>query len=455
VHADFGRSPPSRTSTRPSEQPQWQPANSSKPQSPREEPEPLLQLLTASHPWVGNTINGSLTAYETTKYYSPAFVRSSAEFVERNIGSPLSNTVGSISRRTGVEAGVRRYLGQRRPSDQEVRADAKRRRVKDPSPEPKDVEMGLQSPPPSASITSPRVFDYRSRAGSQASFDSLPAYDDNRSPKYEERAPLQLKERPQSQGQYSNDWRSQLLITTSGLGAALSESSLRSLKFCLSVLRHASTHVATIANALKSLLEDASLHHHQSDTDAANGVAVNGAHPRRQLTPEAQHSSQRLAARIKELAAAILQTVQSVVNAVNTYTGSALPENAAALVRRQILSIPHRMRAAESAASGPSDAAHTPTPNGHPDAAAPTDADDDALRAGRKWLDFATQSLDMIEQVTLIVGGTISSAERWLDTMGRKREGGDAPAGLLAGEKEGEAMNGVVNGAVDGMDEKR
>ena len=355
--------------------------------------------------------------------------------MERNIGSPLSNTVGSISRRTGVEAGVRRYLGQRRPSDQEVRADTKRRRVKDPSPEPKDVEMGLQSPPPSATIASPHVFNYRSRAGSQASFDSLPAYDDNRSPKYEESAVLQTKERPHSQQQYSNDWRSQLLITTSGLGAALSESSLRSLKFCLSVLRHASTHVATIANALKSLLDDASAAPPAHDAAAANRPST-----RRHLTPEAAHSSALLAARIKALAAAILQTVQAVVSAVNSHTGAALPANAAALVRRQILSIPHRMRAAESAAA---DA----------DAGAEGEGEDaDPLRAGRKWLDFATQSLDMIEQVTLVVGGTISSAERWLESMGRKREEGAAEA-----EKDGEAMSGVVNGdgAVDGIPEKR
>src|SRR5215469_14756472 len=117
VVLDFTRSPSSRAVAPPVQQNQWRQTTS--PQSPQDEPEPLLSLLTASHPWVGNTINGSLSAYETTKYYSPAFVRSSAEFVERAIGSPLSNTVGSISRRTGVEAGVRRYLGQRRSSDTE------------------------------------------------------------------------------------------------------------------------------------------------------------------------------------------------------------------------------------------------------------------------------------------------------------------------------------------------
>lgn len=426
---DFTRSPPSRTNTVPSDQRQRRQTSSS--QSPKEDQEPLLKLLTASHPWVGNTINGSLTAYETTKYYSPAFVRSGAEFVERNIGSPLSNTVGSISRRTGVEAGVRRYLGQRRPSDQEGRADNKRRRVKDPSPEPKDVEMGLQSPPPSASIASPRVYDYRSRAGSQASFESLPAYDENRSPTYEESAPLLTQERPQSQRSYSNNWRSQLLITTSGLGAALSESSLKSLRYCLSILRSAFDHVATIANALKSLLDD----YEHSQHNQTNGVTTNGVDPH--LTPEQQHNSNVLAERVKTLGADIMKTVQSVVNAVNTYTGSALPENAAALVRRQLLSIPHRMRAAETNASTVT--SPTEANSGH------SNADSSTIRSGRKWLDFATQSLDMIEQVNLVVSGTIQSAERWLESMGRKTEGSETP------RPQEKLTNGLhVNGVGEG-----
>lgn len=271
------------------------------------------------------------------------------------------------------------------------------------------MELGLQSPPPSTSIASPRVYDYRSRAGSQASFESLPAYDENRSPTYEERAPLLTQERPESQRSNSNNWRSQLLITTSGLGAALSESSLKSLRYCLSILRSAFDHVATVANALKSLLDDYENSQQQNQT---NGVTTNGAGLH--LTPEQQHNSNVLAERIQSLGADIMKTVQSVVNAVNTYTGSALPENAAALVRRQLLSIPHRMRTAETNASTVT--SPTEANSGH------LNADNLAIRSGRKWLDFATQSLDMIEQVNLVVSGTIRSAERWLESMGRKKE---------------------------------
>jgi hypothetical protein len=116
----------------------------------------------SSHPWLGGAINGSLSAYDATKHYSPRFIRSGAEFVERNIGSPVANTVGSVSRRTGVESRVRRYLGDRRPSDLDTNDNAqKRRRVADPSTEDMDIEKGLRSP---------STMEPRSRAESQASF---------------------------------------------------------------------------------------------------------------------------------------------------------------------------------------------------------------------------------------------------------------------------------------------
>ena len=43
-----------------------------------------------------------MSAYTTSKSYSPRF-KSSAEFIERNIGSPVASTVGTGGRKTGVE----------------------------------------------------------------------------------------------------------------------------------------------------------------------------------------------------------------------------------------------------------------------------------------------------------------------------------------------------------------
>ena len=96
--------------------------------------EPLLSLLTTSHPLIGSTINTSLSAYSASKNYSPRF-KSSAEYVERRF-TPVVNTVGSVGRITGVEGGVRWFLGGRRPShhspsdpENGVEASHKRRKV--------------------------------------------------------------------------------------------------------------------------------------------------------------------------------------------------------------------------------------------------------------------------------------------------------------------------------------
>lgn len=155
-------SPPGRSATLPP----------SSDQSSSQEREPLLSLVTSRHPWIGNTINGSLSAYSTTKTYSPRFVQSSADFLERN----FANTVGTVGRRTGVENSIRRYLGE---GANEVESGSHKRRRTDN--DMMDIEQGLQTPPVRAA---------RTRGDSDISSvreETLPPYDTERSPEYEER----------------------------------------------------------------------------------------------------------------------------------------------------------------------------------------------------------------------------------------------------------------------------
>ncbi|KAF1981400.1 Opi1-domain-containing protein, partial [Aulographum hederae CBS 113979] len=349
-----------------------------------EDREPILQLVTTNHPWIGGTINGSLSAYNTTKHYSPGFIRSGAEFVERNIG-PMANSIGTGLTYVGVEGRVRRYLGDRRPSESDGNmAGHKRRREPTPPGEETDLEKGLQSP------------RERMRAASQSSFaESLPAYDENRSPQYEERGALATTERPRS----SHGWSTQIMITTSGLGVALHDSSLRSLKYTLRVLEEASTRIGNIMRALKMLLED------YERTIAPNQQQNGGSsstHPQEShLSPEQERASRTIAERIQTLGHDIWQTLRSLVDSVSKYTGGALPENAGQLVRRQLMSLPHRwLNASQSASSQP--------------------AASEATKGANRMLAFGKESLEMVEQVTLIVSGTIKSAEQWLDSMGRR-----------------------------------
>src|SRR3982074_14587 len=85
-------------------------------QSEQPQPEPLLSLLTSTHPLISSAINGSMSAYTTSKSYSSRF-KYGAEFIERNIGTPVASTVGSVSRKTGVEGGLRWALQRRETND--------------------------------------------------------------------------------------------------------------------------------------------------------------------------------------------------------------------------------------------------------------------------------------------------------------------------------------------------
>jgi len=377
--------------------------------------EPMLQLITTSHPWIGGTINGSMSVYNASKNYSPSFIRSSVEFAERNIGSPMVNTVGAGLNLVGVESRVRRYLGDRRLSDSDHdRKGRKRRRANTPPEGEADLEKGMPSP---------KLPLERARAGSQSSYaESLPAYDDKRSPAYEERGALVTSERPHDQQQRPrspHSWSTHIMITTSGLGVALHDQSLRSLKFTLTVLRDASTRIGDIMQALRMLLEDyeRTVGPSQTESNAANGQ-------QQPLTPQQEEASRRIADRIKQLGQDIWQTLRAVVESVSRYTGGALPENAGALVRRQLMSLPHRWLSA-----GQTSAQRSST-------------NSEANRSANRFLAFGKESLEMVAQVSMIVSGTISSAEQWLETMGRRNQqavGSAGPSGEDADVKMVEA----------------
>lgn len=372
---------------------------------PTAEPQqPMLSLLTSNHPWLGGTISGSLAAYNMTKDYSPRFVKYGAELVERNVGSPMVSTVSSVGRRTGMEKNLRRYLGEqhRRPSDLEqgdAEAPRKRQRATSPNADVMEVDSRTSS---------------RTRGGSQSSYaESLPAYDDQRSPNYEENAVMtdssatttgkEPERRPQSRAVQDRRvaWSTQLIMTTSGLGVALSAASLRSLKQCLHLLRGATSHIDSVMRALKLLLEEyenALRQRRDSDTDDKRDVKTGEGEDK-------DDQVRKIAAKIKTLSSDIWQTLQGVVQSVSRHTGGALPQNASQVVRTQLLSVPQRWQLA-----------------GRRTAGQPQDeeaGEGEAVRGANRMLAFAMEGLDMMGQITTVVDGTVQSAESWLARIGR------------------------------------
>lgn len=323
-----------------------------------------------------------------------------------------------------MENNIRRYLGEqgRRPSDLEAGDEdlsRKRQRRASPVGDAMDIDGEHAS---------------RTRATSRSSLaESLPAYDDQRSPNYEETAVVPTTTSKEPSHRQPQDrrvaWSTQLIMTTSGLGVALSDSSLRSLKLCLGLLRSSTTRIDTIMKSLKLVLEEyeAALKSRQNNDPEAHPTELNGTMAQMGLVDSAQDQQVRIIAdRIKHLSSEIWTTLQSVVASVSRYTGGALPQNASQVVRTQLLSVPQRWQLAGRQADG----------------------EGEAVRGANRMLAFAKEGIDMMGQITTVVDGTVRSAEGWLGRIGR-RPGGQADG---SGEKE---PLGLQNGSGMGVNEKR
>lgn len=335
------------------------------------QPEPLLSLLTSSHPLISSTISKSVSAYTSSKSYSARF-KSGAEFIERNIGSPVANTVGTVGRKTGVESGLRWAL-QRRESTTESDHSSKRRKVEG---DQMDLEQG-------ADITD----QPRTRRSSDLSMaETLPPYDEMKSPLYEEKP---WRQAPPT-------WQSRLVISTSGLGVAMSEESLRSLTYCLTWLRWANGRLGKAIVALQNAVTE---WENQKTRLRQQGDAENG-----ELANSPENAS-LLTQRIQVVKEDVLSTLKQVVDVVSKYAGGALPENARHLVRRHLTSLPHRFQMASTSQPPPDSPA----------------ASSDATVGAHRILVLANEGLDILGQVSGVVNDTLVSAEHWCERLGRKR----------------------------------
>jgi hypothetical protein len=334
------------------------------------ETEPLLQLFASKHPWVGGTMNASINSsmfvYNTTKHYSPRFVQYGANLVERNIATPMANTVGSVGRYTGVEGGIRRYLDERRP---------------------RDVEKGDED---SMDIDSENI--------RRDSAENLPPYRASKPPSYrEEYSPAALdrsQQRPPHNRSWSSQMAGQMFVMTSGLGVALSVTSRRSLQYCLHFLSQATVHIATVSDALKMVLEQydeaRDSFHKNNEKSMEEG--------QRPKTPDHDEAARRLADIIKKHSDDIWTTLKQVTNYVSSSAGGALPDNARHFVTNQLMSLPQRWRLVSANQTGESETS----------------------RGAHRMVAFATEGLDMMSQVSHVVKATLDSAERWLQRAGRR-----------------------------------
>ncbi|KAG6994128.1 hypothetical protein G7Y79_00047g083540 [Physcia stellaris] len=372
--------------------------------------EPLLSLFTSRHPLLSSTINGSLNAYSSSKSYSPSF-RYGAEFVER-ISSPVVNTVGTAGRISGVETGVRWWLQRTDSSLAERRS--KRRRT-DRSPTDVDMERGV------AEFSSRS--SHQRRLSEMSYSDTLPPYDPQRSPKYEEKSPIHHSH-DNGHPEYHPSWSTRLIKSTSGLGVAMSDESLASLRWALECLSWANRHLTRLIIRLRDAIEQSAQAHgplSPQSNDSTNH------HDTQMLDSEGPApTSRERENHIQSLAAEVIYIIKRVNNGVSEYAASALPENARILVGRYLKSL--RISFQKSFAQSDN------TGDGRCEGVSGSEA------SARKALLLAKEALDKLAQVSGIVEGTIVSAEEWCDRLGRGRNsrstGESSNLGSLADRKQ-------------------
>ena len=356
------------------------------------QPEPLLSLFTSRHPLLSSTINGSLYAYSSSKSYSPSF-RYGAEFVER-IGSPVVNTVGTAGRISGVETGVRWWL-QRSDSSVEDR-NSKRRRVDDDGCV-LDIERGLPQPVPNPTG--------RRRLSEMSYSDTLPPYDPQRSPNYEEiDSPAHTDQEACPQPHPS--WSSRLIRSTSGLGVAMSEESLESLKWALRCLGWANRHLTRLIRSLRDAIERNQSGQNQQPSPPLDTPMEQSDHQHPRSSEDGGYRDSHMQA----LTAEVIWIIKKVNNAVSEYAGAALPENARILVGRYLKSLRQSFQRSFAAPSRDETRQNRVTISG-------------SETSARKAMLLAREALGKLAQVSGIVEGTIVSAEEWCERLGRGRSG--------------------------------
>ncbi len=211
----------------------------------------------------------------------------------------------------------------------------------------------------------------KDRRLSMSTIDTLPAYDDHKSPAYTETFDGQAQEQVRADvGLVSPGpvaWQSRLMMSTSGLSIAMSDESLRRLKYCLRLLRWANEHIAKVISALQAALDQ--LERPRRDRAAGSSPADEkrdadtGSQADDTSEPEPDRGA--IAARISALKGDVVKTLINAIQTVSKYAGGALPENARDLVRRHLTSLPDPLPAGHASYAGSGGPRPVPVEQGH------------------------------------------------------------------------------------------
>uniref|UniRef100_V5EIK0 Opi1-domain-containing protein n=2 Tax=Kalmanozyma brasiliensis (strain GHG001) TaxID=1365824 RepID=V5EIK0_KALBG len=248
---------------------------------------------------------------------------------------------------------------------------------------------------------------------------SMQDVDDDKKAKADANSAVVRRNAAQTLPLKNSRWGSMLVeagATAGGLSAAMSEESMKSLKYCLQWLQYATAHIEHQITILRDLI--VKLNHGELDV---SGTAV-----------------QNLA----NIKGDVVNTIRGVVDVIGKYAGGALPEPARNSVKAFILSLPARWATINrsSAASSPSGyfGSSPSSPSFSPahisegpqspthlnaryrgGAGSPRDQMQAAAtaQAANRILTLAIESLDILRSVTIVFGESLDRADLWVERL--------------------------------------
>ncbi|WAQ88378.1 hypothetical protein PtA15_9A505 [Puccinia triticina] len=206
-------------------------------------------------------------------------------------------------------------------------------------------------------------------------------------------------------------WQNMLVeagVTAGGIGAAVSEESMKSLQYCLQWLHYATVHLDHQITVLRDFIHSLNV--------GASPESYGRSDARRESESELETEAEGLEKRMVTAAAAgrlagikteVVETIRKVVAVVSRYAGIGLPEPAKQFVRTTILGLPLRWAdAIQPSLSAPS--AHPPLGRNSKNA---------TLLAAGRVLTFAVESLDMLKALTAIFSESVERADAWVERL--------------------------------------